>query len=167
MKRIIKMLMVVFLLMLTGCSNNSVSTSKKEVMKTDNGNFEIEVAKGFKAGTDDADLSFYAESKDSYLAVQSEDKADFESWETYYEQRKSNIIESYNDPDMKESSLKDSKGSRFQFPYSEDGVNLELICEIVESDNYYVTKIGTVPKSKKQKEEQRVIQMMESIKEVD
>lgn len=193
MKKIVVFLTIVGLF-LSGCSTNkersekntvpketissSVKISGKEIPKrvesfdTENGNYQVTLTEEWQPAewdgiADFSDINIQNIEKDEYFVVISENKVDFETFESYKELMDFSDFGEIVDKTTETITYNGFNGERHRFSTSIDGINLYYIYDILEGKNYYLQSFSYTLKSNQEKAEKELLDVMNSLVEVE
>ncbi|MGX7243490.1 hypothetical protein ACWOC1_01425 [Enterococcus quebecensis] len=151
--------------------SSSDSRGKIEVIKTQNGDFKVELMDGWqsvepKELSDNADVSLKNAAKDEYYMVLSEPKKDFDNFDSFKNSVDlSDLGERTNE---KKEAIKYNglKGERSMFTATKDGVEVYYIYDLIESKNHYLQCISWTLNSKKDNNVADLIKIMNSLSDL-
>lgn len=147
------------------------SDGKIEVIKTDNGDFKIEMLDGWKSVetkelSDNADVGLKNEQKELYYMVLSEKKKDFDSFSAFKSSVDLSDLGEKSDETKESIKYNGLKGERRTFVAAKDGIEVYYIYDLLEGKDHYLQCISWTLNSDKDTNEQELIKLMNSLTEL-
>jgi hypothetical protein len=155
----------------TTTESSDESKGKVEVIKTNNGDFKLELPSGWqtvdtKELSDNADISVKNSNNETYYMVLSEAKKDFKDFNAF--KNSVDISDLGDRSNEKKESIKynSMKGERRKFTAKKDEVDVYYIYDLMESEDHYLQCISWTLDSKKDANEADMIKLMKSLTEL-
>lgn len=147
------------------------SDSKVEVIKTNNGNFKIEMPTGWESAetkelSDNADISLKNTEKEAYYMVLSEAKKDFDSFSAFKSSVDLSDLGEKSNETKKSISYNGLKGERRTFVAKKDDIEVYYIYDLMEGKEHYLQCISWTLNSSKEANEKELIKLMDSLAEM-
>lgn len=147
------------------------SDSRIEVIKTNNGNFKVEMPTGWESTktkelSDDADISLKNTEKAAYYMVLSEAKKDFDSFSAFKSSVDLSDLGEKTNETKKSISYNGLKGERRTFVAKKDDIEVYYIYDLMEGKDHYLQCISWTLNSNKETNENELIKLMDSLAEM-
>ncbi|MTD41564.1 hypothetical protein GIX45_23655 [Erwinia sp. CPCC 100877] len=147
------------------------SKGKLEVVKTNNGNFKVDLTSGWQKTTakelsDNADVSLKNEARQAYYMVLSQSKDDFEDFESFKATIDLSDLGEISNEKKEEIDYNTLTGERRTFTAKKEDVEVYYIYDLMEGSDHYLQCISWTLNSDKKKNETELTKLMESLVEI-
>ena len=147
------------------------SKGKIEVIKTNNGDFKLELTDGWqsietKELSDNADVSLKNESNEEYYMILSEGKKDFDDFDAFKSSVDLSDLGEITDEKKESVKYNGLKGERRTFIASKEGVDVYYTYDLMESKDHYLQCISWTLADKKESNKADLIKIMNSLSEL-
>lgn len=147
------------------------SSSKIEVMKTDNGEFKLSIPQDWQQAkanelSDSADIELKNNTGTAYFMVLSEKKKEFDSFSAFKNSTDSSDLGEKRDETKESIEYNGLKGERRTFFAKKDNIDVYYIYDLLEGKEYYMQSISWTQATDKEMNEAQMKSLMASLSEL-
>lgn len=155
----------------TTTESTTESKGKVEVIKTNNGDFKVELPANWetvdtKELSDNADISIKNPNTETYYIVLSEAKKDFENFDSFKKSVDLSDLGEISNEKKESIKYNNIKGERRKFTATKDDIEVYYIYDLMESEDHYLQCISWTLESTKKDNEPDMIKLMKSLTEL-